>query len=111
MTDKSEGGPEYKPVESSVTLTASSDGETRHTRPHVAEVLETPNYAPLQQGASTSTALLFGDLTSTSSIVNPDLLDTSTTVFHGEVACISSAVQAGEVASTSSVMQPQPPRI
>lgn len=62
----------------------------------------------MQQGASTSAALFFDDLASTSSEVHPGLLDVSTAVFCGEVASTKNAVQAGKVASNSSKMHPLP---
>ncbi|CAI9617854.1 unnamed protein product, partial [Staurois parvus] len=63
----------------------------------------------MQQSASTSATLHFGELPRTSSLVHPGLSHTSTAVSLGDVASPISAVQAGVVASTSIV--PQPPRI
>ncbi|CAI9548515.1 unnamed protein product [Staurois parvus] len=63
----------------------------------------------MQQSASTSATLPFGELSSTSGLVLPGLSHTSTAVSLGDVASPISAVQAGAVGSTSSV--PQPTRI
>lgn len=46
----------------------------RHTCPQIAEVLETHDYAHMQQSASTSAALFFGDLAITSGLVHGGLL-------------------------------------
>ncbi|CAI9551922.1 unnamed protein product [Staurois parvus] len=72
-------------------------------------MLGTHDLSHMQQRASTSAALLFGELASTNSLVHTGLFHTSTAISLGYVACPMSAVQADEVASTSSV--PQPPRI
>ncbi|CAI9613824.1 unnamed protein product [Staurois parvus] len=106
---------EYEPVDSSGTLTGRLNdreevsGKIRCTRPHEAEVLGSLDLSHMQQSASTSTALPFGELASTSGLVCPGLFYTSTAVSLGDVASPISAVQAAVVASTSIV--PQPPRI
>ncbi|CAI9601809.1 unnamed protein product [Staurois parvus] len=112
-----ESASEYKPVDSSGTLTVSSDdgeevpAEITCTQPHfqVAEVVQTHDDSHMQQSASTSSALPFGELASTSGLVCPGLIHTSTAVSLGDVASPISAVQACTVVSTSSV--PRPPRI
>ncbi|CAI9556376.1 unnamed protein product [Staurois parvus] len=63
----------------------------------------------MQQSASTSATLPFGELASTSGLVHPGLFYTSTAVSLGEVKSPISAVQAGAVARTNIV--PQSPRI
>ncbi|CAI9610702.1 unnamed protein product [Staurois parvus] len=60
----------------------------------------------MQQSASTSAALPFGKLVSTSGLVYPVLSHTSTSVSLGDVASPTSTVQATAVASTSIVLQP-----
>ncbi|CAI9566165.1 unnamed protein product [Staurois parvus] len=63
----------------------------------------------MQQNASTSAALRFGEVASTSGLVHPGLSHTSTAVSLVDMASPISAVQDGAVASTSIVLQP--PRI
>ncbi|CAI9556742.1 unnamed protein product, partial [Staurois parvus] len=65
--------------------------------------------AHLQQSVSTSAALPFGELASTSGLVHPGLFHTRTAVSLGDMVSPISEVQAGAVASTSSV--PRPPKI
>ncbi|CAI9601444.1 unnamed protein product [Staurois parvus] len=120
MSDETEGetlltksASEYKPVDSSETLTdISDDGEEvsakgRRTRPHsqIAEVLQLHDDSHVQQSASTSAAQPFGELANTNGLVHPGLSNTSTAVSLGDVESPISAVQAGALASTSSVLQ------
>ncbi|PIO24114.1 hypothetical protein AB205_0141990, partial [Aquarana catesbeiana] len=110
MTDESEeelahlsdSGSEYKPIDSSGTLTDGSDDGVV-----VPAKVQEPQGSRMEQRVSTSAAHPSGELASTSDLVHPDCTS-STAVTLGDMASPMSAVQAGEVASTTSV--PQPPR-
>ncbi|PIO37036.1 hypothetical protein AB205_0094770 [Aquarana catesbeiana] len=90
VTHLSDSGSEYEPVDSSGSMTDSSDDGV---------------VVPAKR--STSAAIPSGELASTSGLVHPGRTS-STAVTLGDVASPISAVQAGEVASTNSV--PLPPR-
>ncbi|PIO02712.1 hypothetical protein AB205_0168650 [Aquarana catesbeiana] len=115
LTHLSDSGSEYKPVDSSGTLTDSSDdgvvvpAKVRRTRPRSSAVVEVqePQGSHMEQRASTSAAHPSGELASTSGLIHPGRTS-STAVSRGDVVGPISAVQAGEVASTTNV--PQPPR-
>ncbi|CAI9543673.1 unnamed protein product [Staurois parvus] len=69
-------------------------------------MLQSHDDSHMQQSASTSAALPFDELVSTSSLEHPGLSHTSTAVSLGDMASPISTVQAGAVASTSRVPQP-----
>ncbi|CAI9542874.1 unnamed protein product, partial [Staurois parvus] len=86
MSSESEGedslaepGSEYEPIDSSGTLTASSDDE-EVVPAKVAEVVQMHDDSHMQQSASTSAAVSFGELASTSGLVRPGRRHTSTAV-------------------------------
>ncbi|PIO33203.1 hypothetical protein AB205_0153130, partial [Aquarana catesbeiana] len=90
VTHLSDSGSKYEPIDSSGSMTDSSDDGV---------------VVPAKR--STSAAIPSGELASTSGLVHPGRTS-STAVTLGDVGSPISAVQAGEVASTSSV--PLPPR-